>query len=101
MVIAPERTQAADAGLAGVLADLLGRELPVRIDCYDGSGLGPADAPTRISVRNADAIRYILTAPGELGFARAYVSGALDIDGDVFEALELRERMPDVRLGTT
>ena len=100
MVIAPERTQAAPTGLAGVLADLLGTELPVRIDCYDGSSIGPREAKTRVIVRSADALRYILTAPGELGFARAYVSGALDFDGDVFEVLGLRDRLPEIRLGT-
>ena len=63
MVIAPERTQAAPTGLAGVLADLLGTELPVRIECYDGSGLGPRDATTRITVRSPDALRYILQSP--------------------------------------
>jgi cyclopropane-fatty-acyl-phospholipid synthase len=101
MVIAPERTQAAPSGLAGVLADLLGTDLPVRIDCYDGTSLGPPDARTRITVRSADALRYILTAPGELGFARAYVSGQLEFEGSIFDVLELRDRVPDVKLGTT
>ena len=100
MVITPERTQAGpEAGLAGIIADLLGTDLPVRIDCYDGTTVGPPDASTRLVVRSEDAIRYILTAPGELGFARAYVAGALEIDGDIFDALELRDQLPDVRLG--
>ncbi len=36
--------------------------------------------------------------PGELGFARAYVAGELDLEGDIFEALALRDRLPDVQL---
>ncbi len=81
-------------GLAGIIAGFLGLDVPVRIDCYDGTALGPPDAATRIVVRSADALRYILTAPGELGFARAYVAGEIDIDGDVFDVLALRDRMP-------
>ncbi len=42
-----------------------------------------------IVLRSPDALRRIVTAPGELGFARAYVAGDLDIEGDVYEALRL------------
>ena len=45
-----------------------------------------------IVLRSPEALRRIVTAPGELGFARAYVAGDLDIEGDVYEALELLER---------
>jgi cyclopropane-fatty-acyl-phospholipid synthase len=81
-------------GLAAAVSGLLGSDLPVAIDCYDGSRLGPPDAATRIVVRSPDALRYIVTAPGELGFARAYVTGAVDIEGDVFDVFELRDRLP-------
>jgi cyclopropane-fatty-acyl-phospholipid synthase len=85
-------------GLAAAIAGFLGTELPVAIQCYDGSRLGPRDARTRIVVRSPDALRYILTAPGELGFARAYVAGDIDVEGDVFEALDLRNHLPDVKV---
>jgi cyclopropane-fatty-acyl-phospholipid synthase len=84
--------------IADLVAQLLGRDLPVRIECYDGSALGPADSGARIIVRSSDALAYIVTAPGELGFARAYVSGALDLEGNIFDALELRNCLPDVKL---
>ena len=45
-----------------------------------------------IVLRSSDALRRIATAPGELGFARAYVVGDLDIEGDVYDALALLER---------
>jgi cyclopropane-fatty-acyl-phospholipid synthase len=45
-----------------------------------------------VVLRSPDALRRIATAPGELGFARAYVAGDLDIEGDVYEALALFER---------
>ena len=41
-------------------------------------------------------MRRIATAPGELGFGRAYVAGDLDVEGDIFAALELRHRFPNV-----
>ncbi len=50
-------------------------------------------------VRSPDAIRRIVTAPGELGFGRAYVAGDIDIEGDIFAMLELRHRLPSIRLG--
>ena len=59
---------------------------------YDGSSAGPADPPATIVVKSPDAIRRLVTAPGDLGFGRAYVAGDLDIEGDLFAALELRRR---------
>ena len=95
-VVAP--LQSRPFGLAAQIGNFLGRDVPVAIECYDGSRLGPSDATTRIVVRSRDALRYILTAPGELGFARAYVAGEIDILGDIFEALALRERVPQVKV---
>ena len=85
-------------GLAAAIAGFLGTDLPIAIDCYDGSHLGPTDTATRIVVRSPKALRYVLTGPGEIGFARAYVSGELDVDGDMFEALALRDNLPDVKV---
>ena len=34
------------------------------------------------------AVRRLLWAPGELGLARAFVAGDLDIDGDIFVVLD-------------
>ena len=84
--------------LTSILHEVLGDELPVRVKAYDGSELGPPDAPATLVVRSPAALQRILTAPGELGFARAYVSGDLDVEGDMFAALALRDRLPDVRL---
>jgi cyclopropane-fatty-acyl-phospholipid synthase len=77
---------------------LIGTDLPIRVTAWDGTDLGPADAPATLVVRSPDAIRRIVTAPGELGFARAYVAGDVDIEGDIFEVLTLRDRLPEVKL---
>jgi cyclopropane-fatty-acyl-phospholipid synthase len=86
-------------GLAAAIVELLGDDLPVAIECYDGSRIGPLDASTRLVVRSPDALRYLIAAPGELGFGRAYVSGELDVDGSIFDTLELRRNLPTIRLG--
>ncbi|WP_017616507.1 SAM-dependent methyltransferase [Nocardiopsis salina] len=59
---------------------------PFRIRAWDGSEAGPADAPLVI-VRDRDALRHVLARPGELGLARAYVAGHLDVEGDLTHAL--------------
>lgn len=78
---------------------------PVRITAYDGSAVGPADAGIGLHVRSERGLSYLLTAPGSLGLARAYVSGDLELTGvhpgDPYEALrllqdELRLRRPSM-----
>jgi cyclopropane-fatty-acyl-phospholipid synthase len=85
-------------GLAGVIETMLGGDLPIAVVCFDGSRAGPAEAPATLTVRSADALRRVLTAPGELGFGRAYVAGDLDVEGDIYAALALGQRMGAVRL---
>jgi cyclopropane-fatty-acyl-phospholipid synthase len=73
-------------------APMLGRLLggaPIEVTAYDGSRHGPAGAPVRVVLRSPKALSYLLTAPGQLGMARAYVAGELDIDGDLYQALSL------------
>ncbi|MER6982093.1 cyclopropane-fatty-acyl-phospholipid synthase family protein [Streptomyces carpinensis] len=74
--------------LTGLLEQLLGTPLPVRIRAWDGSESGPPGAPTLV-VRNRRALRRLLFKPGELGLARAWVAGDLTIDGDLYTALGL------------
>jgi cyclopropane-fatty-acyl-phospholipid synthase len=86
-----ERRSAATVAerLRPLIAALLGDAPPVRVELWDGSGLGAADGPGTIRVRSRDALRRILWAPGELGLARAYVAGDLDIEGDLLAMLEV------------
>ncbi|MEU6182645.1 class I SAM-dependent methyltransferase [Streptomyces coeruleorubidus] len=74
--------------LQGLFAQLLGAPLPVRIRAWDGSQAGPPGAPTLV-VRNRRALRRLLWKPGELGLARGWVAGDLDIDGDLYTTLDL------------
>ncbi|MBW8481569.1 class I SAM-dependent methyltransferase [Actinomadura parmotrematis] len=90
-------------GVASRLAPLLGRillgderdaaaELPVRVRAWDGSEIGPAGAPAFV-IGHRRALRRLLWKPGEIGLARAYVAGELDIEGDVFAALGAVQRV--------
>ncbi|ALL77900.1 Cyclopropane-fatty-acyl-phospholipid synthase [Pseudonocardia sp. Ae168_Ps1] len=78
--------------LASLLEDVLGAPLPVRLRAWDGSEAGhpgsPDDPhPPTVIVRRRRALRRLLWSPGELGLARAFVSGDLDVDGDVADGL--------------
>ncbi|MEU2286029.1 class I SAM-dependent methyltransferase [Streptomyces sp. NPDC013178] len=74
--------------LHALVEQLLGVPFPVRIRAWDGSQAGPPDAPTLV-VRNRRALRRLLFKPGELGLARAWVAGDLEIEGDLYTALDL------------
>jgi cyclopropane-fatty-acyl-phospholipid synthase len=85
-------------GLGAFVRSLVGDDLPLRIELYDGTSVGPPDAPTAIRVRSRDALRRMVGAPGELGLARAYVAGDLEVDGSIYDVLELRDRLPHPKL---
>ncbi|MEU4465807.1 cyclopropane-fatty-acyl-phospholipid synthase family protein [Streptomyces sp. NPDC024017] len=74
--------------LQGLFTQLLGAPLPVRIRAWDGSQAGPPGAPMLV-VRNRRALRRLLWKPGELGMARAWVAGDLDIEGDLYATLDV------------
>ncbi len=73
--------------LAEVFEQVVGPDAPVEFAAYDGSHAGPPDAPVKLTVRSPVAVAYLAQAPGALGLARAYVSGHLDVDGDMYQAL--------------
>ena len=75
-------------GLAELLYRSLGGALPLRLELYDGSTAGPDDAKATLRVNSRDGLARFLSRPGELGIVRAYVSGDVDIEGDLFTALE-------------
>ncbi|WP_328669505.1 cyclopropane-fatty-acyl-phospholipid synthase family protein [Streptomyces sp. NBC_00328] len=74
--------------LKGLVEQLLGTPLPLRVRAWDGSEAGPPAAPALV-VRNRRALRRLLWKPGELGLARAWVSGDLGVEGDLYTALDL------------
>lgn len=73
--------------LQDALARLFGVEAPVRLRAWDGSEYGPQDAPV-VHVRSRRALRRLLWRPDELGLARAYIAGEIDVEGELIATLE-------------
>ncbi len=89
--------------LAVILRPALGGELPVRLRAWDGSAAGPLDAPT-VVLSSPNALRRLLYRPNELGLAQAYVTGEIDVEGDLLDGLRrvwetVRDRGSKGRLG--
>ncbi len=67
--------------------------IPLRFTAYDGSTAGPEDAKIGLNLKSPRGTTYLATAPGDLGMARAYVSGDLEATGvhpgDPYELLAL------------
>jgi cyclopropane-fatty-acyl-phospholipid synthase len=73
--------------LAEAFEELVGTTFPMEVVGYDSSRAGDPNADLRIEVRSPRALQYLVRAPGELGLARAYVAGDLEISGDMYTAL--------------
>jgi cyclopropane-fatty-acyl-phospholipid synthase len=73
----------------------IGTALPVRLDCWDGSSIGPANADVVVRFTTRRALRRLVWAPNELGFARAYVSGDVEIEGDLLDGLTRLNALAD------
>ena len=73
--------------LAEVFESFVGPDAPLEFAAYDGSRAGEPGSAVKMTVRSPVAVAYLAQAPGALGLARAYVSGHLDLDGDMYEAL--------------
>ncbi|WP_072807348.1 SAM-dependent methyltransferase [Rhodococcoides yunnanense] len=82
------RTSTIAQRILTMFESLLGMQIPLRVRAWDGSEAGVPGSVT-IVFENRRALRHVLWAPGELGLVRAYVSGDLDIEGDVLELLSL------------
>ncbi|MCM2580211.1 class I SAM-dependent methyltransferase [Streptomyces meridianus] len=80
------REHGAAQQLTTLLEQFLGGPLPVRLCAWDGSEAGPQDAPL-VVLRSRRALRRLLWQPGELGLAQAYITGEIDLEGDLGDAL--------------
>jgi cyclopropane-fatty-acyl-phospholipid synthase len=79
-----DRSDGVAARLADVVAPLFAGTLPLRLRAWDGSEAGPDGAPV-VVVRDPAALRRLLFRPGELGLAQAYVTGEIDVEGDLLD----------------
>ena len=85
--------------VAPLVRAVVGEQVPVGIRCWDGSRSGPSDAPWQVHIVNRRGLRRLLWAPNDLGFARAYVSGDIDIEGDLLAGLDVLEQVSDPTRG--
>jgi cyclopropane-fatty-acyl-phospholipid synthase len=72
-------------GLAQTLSRIIGGDVAWR--AYDGSATGPADPVATIEIRSPRALAYVASATSDLGLGRAYVTGELEIHGDLYTAM--------------
>jgi len=102
MTTTPTRT------IAEAVDSLMRGGMPLRFTAYDGSAVGPPDSPIGLELTAQRGLAYLLTAPGDLGMARAYVAGDLLLHGvhpgDPYDALvslhrNLRFRPPSASEG--
>jgi cyclopropane-fatty-acyl-phospholipid synthase len=73
--------------LADVFQLIAGGNATVRFRGFDGSQAGPPGAPASVEIRSPRALSYLATSPGDVGLARAYIMGDLEVTGDLYTAL--------------
>ena len=79
--------------VATFVGSIFNHELPFRVEAYDGSVaeptvISPANNIT-LKILRREALTRVLTHPGELGLARAYVAGDIEVDGDLDPLFDL------------
>jgi cyclopropane-fatty-acyl-phospholipid synthase len=85
--------------LAEVFERVAGPDTPVEFRAYDGSVAGRQGSDIKFTVKSPTAVSYLAQAPGALGLARAYVSGHLDVDGDMYTALAQLTNVQSLQVG--
>jgi len=90
----------AGEALLPLVRHLCGGDPPLRLRFWDGSELGPgAGAAGRdpaegngatVVFSSPNAVRRVLWMPNELGLARAYVAGEIEVQGDIYSLFRLQ-----------
>lgn len=78
--------------IADLIEQILGQPLPIGIAAWDGSRAGPSDGPALV-IRDRRALRRLLWQPNEIGLARGWVAGEIDVEGDLEEGLRRLDGM--------
>lgn len=87
--------------LAEVFETIAGPEAPIEFVAFDGSKAGIPGSPIRVEVRSPRAVELAMSHPGQVGLARAYVAGELEINGDVLDTLEALSYVRPYQLPTS
>lgn len=73
--------------IANKVSSLFHEAVPIKFAAFDGSSAGNLSSPNTLEIKSPLALRYILSHPGDLGLARAYITNHLDIRGDIHQTL--------------
>jgi cyclopropane-fatty-acyl-phospholipid synthase len=79
--------------LADIISMVVGPDSDVEITSYDGSRHGPRGSDVGLDIRSPRAVSLLMSSPGQLGLARAYVAGELEVHGDLYTALDRLARL--------
>lgn len=78
--------------LAEIFERVVGPNAPIRFTAYDGSSAGDPNSDVTLHVRTPVAVNHLAQSPNAIGLTRAYVSGHLEVEGDMYTAIR---RMAD------
>ena len=81
--------------LAEIFALVAGPESNLEFIAYDGSRAGTPGADIQLELKSPRGVSLVLSSPGQLGLARAYIAGELELHGTMYDALS---QLADVRL---
>ncbi|MGO9660661.1 MAG: class I SAM-dependent methyltransferase [Acidimicrobiales bacterium] len=87
----PSTNRTVARAMSPLLGRLFGGSPPLRLVFWDGSAAGPLGGPGTLVLRAPRALARLVWSPDELGMARAFVTGDIDLDGDLFEMLMVLE----------
>ena len=76
-------------------------DAPLSFRLWDGTvaRVGhPGECRITFAVRSRQALRRLLRRPTALRFGEAYVDGEVDIEGDLFEAVEIGNRIEHLQV---
>ncbi len=76
-----------------LVVHFLGEEPPINLSFWDGSYIESQLSKATLKINTPNAFRRLLYAPAELGLARAYITSEIDIQGDIFDALNIRQQL--------
>jgi len=67
---------------------------------WDGTvvALGAGAAAFTVVIHSADAFLRLMRDPTPLAFGEAYISGAIDIEGDLFAAMHVANALEEIHL---
>lgn len=102
MNTSPSRSRSAASAAAEILRRIFGNlEYGLNFRMWDGSRLsvGREVAPVTVIFTSLATFKRVLLNPEADAFAEAYCDGAIDFEGDLFEAMRVGDSLDEIDLG--